>query len=130
MSHWNGRKVTQTPLKINPITFPAVEIIENVANAVAQLDFGWVSMMRRLYGVADADESSEKMEYKSPIPAALFVNRSKRRFTEIRAKLRTMIGFLLWNRSVAIPQNIEAGIVTPLKAVTIRPTYTVPTDCP
>ena len=47
-SHSNGKNATQTRLSKSPKTLPSVPIMENFANAAAQLCFGCVSMMSKL----------------------------------------------------------------------------------
>ena len=47
----------QTVLSRSPATLPTLEIMESSANAPAHLDFASVSIIKRVSGVADANET-------------------------------------------------------------------------
>ena len=56
-----GRKAVQNKLKTRPTVTPTLEVIESLANDDAHFGFGSLSMIRRLRGVAEAEESREEM---------------------------------------------------------------------
>ena len=65
--HSSGRTAVQKIPRSSPRVVPMLEIMEKLAKAAAHFGFGLVSIMSRLYGVADAEKRRENPPYSTAI---------------------------------------------------------------
>jgi hypothetical protein len=70
------------------------DTIENLAKALGHRDFGWVSIINRLRGVADAAETNENSPYSNARLETVLANKKRKILPATARELRTMIGFL------------------------------------
>lgn len=117
----NGRNPTQIAPTNKLTVIPTLETMENLAKAVGHRDFGWVSITRRLRGVADAAETSEKSPYRSATLETVLANANRKILAATANELRTMISFRTWSLSVTRPHIMAEGMLIALKSVVARP---------
>ena len=77
-SRYNGRKSPQKTPSSMPNVTPTLEIMENVANAEVHFDFLSVSIISKFIGVAAAEETNEKIAYKTSTLSMVLLNKNKK----------------------------------------------------
>lgn len=82
-SHSNGKKKDQTELRTCPIVTPTLKMRDSLANPLAHLFFGSVSITSRSSGVAEANETNDTAEYITIVPETEPIKRNENRKTVV-----------------------------------------------